>query len=609
MNKIFKNIIPVLLIFSTISNVFAQINVDEQLAAQFFHDKEFDKSASLYEKLFNKNPNTFYYSNYLDCLLELKNFKKAEKLIKKQIKQNPYELRYLVDMGYVYTRAENIAKAKKQFTKAIKELNANQQRIIDLANAFLLRNQTDYAIKTYKKGELLLQTLYPFNLKLADIYEDRQDYHNMINEYLNLLEFNPDYQEEIQNKLQISLAKDPDNKKNDILKKSLLKKIQKNPNNTYFSEMLLWLSIQQHDFKTAFTQAISLDKRFKEDGSRLFNLARLCASNKDYDIAAKSYEYIIKKGVNNYYYLDSKIELLNVKYLKITSSFNYTKEELISLENDYISILNEFGIRAETIPLIRNLAHLQAFYLDEVEYAKKLLNKAIAIKYASKKLQAECKTELADILLMSDDVWEATLLYSQVEKDFKNESLGHLAKFKNAKLFYYIGEFKWAKAQLDVLKAATSKLIANDAMDLSLLINDNIDEDSSTAALSIYSRADLLSFQNKDSFALLTLDSINILFPGHQLSDEVLYKKAQIKLKHGLYMQADTLLQQIVELYYYDILADDALFKLAELNEKQFHDKAKAMLLYQDILVKFPDSLYAVEARKRFRKLRGDSIN
>jgi len=212
------------------------------------------------------------------------------------------------------------------------------------------------------------------------------------------------------------------------------------------------------------------------------------------------------------------------------------------------------------------------------------------------------------VLLLSGDIWEASLRYSQVEKAFKYDEIGQEAKFRNAKISYYTNDFKWAQAQLDVLKGATAKLISNDAMDLSLLISDALAIDSNEAPLILYAHADLLVFQNKDDEAIKTLDSIKTLYPNHALTDDVLFKKAQIALKHANYNDAAMFYESILKDHGHDILADDALFKLAELNENQFKNIEKAKELYQQLIEKYPGSLYVVEARKRFRKLRGDAV-
>jgi tetratricopeptide (TPR) repeat protein len=587
---------------------FAQPETDEQLAAQYFQNKEFDKAEVYYEKLFVRKPSYFYYSSYLTCLTELKEYEKAEKIIKKQVKLNALTPQYGVDLGYLYTLQEENTKAKTQFENLIKGITANKQYIIDLANAFLNRDLPEYAIQTYTAGRKVMKGTYTFGLELAEIYEEANDYDKMMQEYVGLIENNSyTYLTTVQNLLQTAISEDPDGKKSTALKTVLLQKIQKDPETSLYSEMLLWYSVQIKDFESAFIQAKSLDKRLKEDGKRVFDIARLAVSNKEYDLAVKAYQYIIDKGTENYYYLNSRMEILDARYLKITESALYTEAELTNLENEYIKALEDLGKSAASIPLIRNLAHLYAFYLDKTNQADTLLAQAIKLPNATPKAIAECKIELADIYLLTGEIWEATLLYSQVEKTFKSEPIGHEAKFKNAKLSYYIGDFEWAKTQLDILKAATSKLIANDALSLSLLIGDNTDADSSTDALRVYARADLLLFQNKYDKALLTLDSLIAEFPAHSLTDEVFYKKYEIYLKKKNIDSAAFYLYKIVENYPFDILADDALFKLAGLYENSFKDSKKAMELYEKLITDYPGSIYVVESRKKFRKLRGDT--
>ncbi len=578
---------------------------DEQLAAQYFQNKDYENAVVLYEKLYKKNNNTVYYSYYMYCLVLLQEYKKAEKLVKEQMHNNPGNLKYPIDMGYVYSEEGDQTKAKRQFEDVIKDLPPDRMKIVDAANAFLSRGQTEYAVETYKRGNQIIGD-YPFHRELGYLYAQTGNYSMMVEEFLDYLDFDNRNMPVVQANLQNVLSEDHDNVVSQLLRTSLLRRIQKNPDKVYYSEMLMWLSIQEKDFKMALLQAKAIDRRLGEDGERIYELAGLCIDNQEYDVAIEAYKYILKKGQDNLLYIDSKIGILNARYLKVTKSYSYTHDDLLALEKDYKSILQEYGKNASTITVMRYLGNLDAFYLDKTDEATGILYEAIAIPNAAPERVAECKIELADILLFTGDVWEAKLLYAQVEKAFKNDPIGYEAKFKNAKLSFYIGEFGWAKAQLDVLKAATSKLIANDALQFSLLINDNISYDSSTVELAMYARADLLLYRNKYDLALATLDSIFTLTTWHPIFDEALYKKAEIELKLRDFDKAAKFLSDIVEKYPQDITADDALFLLAELNEKQFNNKDKAMELYEKILKDYPGSLYTVDARKHYRYLRGD---
>ena len=586
----------------------AQTAADEQLALQFYQNKEFDKALDYYEKLYNKKSPQVYYQAYLNCLLETKDFKKAEKIAKKQIKQNPEQVNFIVDLGNVYFRADDIEKAKTTWETAVKAIKYDDQ-VFAVANAFQTIRQYNFTIATYFKGRKISQNNYPYSFELADVYNLLGDRIAMINEYLDILETQDSYIQSVQNALQTSFANDADQKQNELLKTELLRRISKNPDKTIFSELLIWMQIQQKDWEGAFIQAKALDKRKKEDGNRVMALGQLFAQNDAYDVAIKAYNYVIEKGNEVYYYTNARIELLNVYYQKVVTKGNYTSADLIVLEKNYMTTISELGKSVNTILLLKNLAHLQAFYVNKTDAAKILLEEAIEIPQLSPTTQAECKLELADVLLMTGDIWEASLRYSQVEKAFKYDAIGQEAKFRVAKISYYTGDFGWAQTQLDVLKGATSKLISNDAMNLSLLISDALAIDTNEAPLLLFANADLLNFRNLDDKAIALLDSLNKTYPNHELADEIIYKKAQIALKHLQYNEAAAFYQELLKNYGEDILGDDAMFKLAELNENQFKNIEKAKELYQQLMEKYPDSLYVVEARKRFRRLRGDAIN
>jgi len=562
-----------------------------------------------FENLYSKNPSQFNYIYYINTLFELKEFDKAEKVIKKQQKTSPNDPQYQVDLGYLNIMQGDISKGRRIYENCLKELQPDKTQVYNLSNAFSSRRETDYMINTYLRGRQLLRDPSAFAFELAYTYESLGSNELMIDEYLNLITSNPQQMGLVKNRLQAWLSDDIDNSKNEAFHALMLKKSQQNPDEILYNELLLWHSIQQKDFPFALIQAKALDRRYGENGQRIFDLAALCVSNENFDAGIDGYKYIIKKNSNSELVMRSRIELINTEFTKYKNSYLQDKSQLLLMKRQYRLLLDELGKNTFTIPLILNLAHLQAFYLGETDEATELLLQAINIPRVPLENQAECKLELADIYLFSGEQWEATLLYSQVEKTFKNEPLGHEAKFRNAKLSFYIGEFGWALAQLDVLKAATSKLIANDALELSLLITDNIEEDSVTVPLSMYAKADLLEFRNHDSDALAVLDSMSSLFPMHSISDNVLFKKAEIFAKNGKFDIAAANYSEIIEKYPYDLLADDAMYKLAGLYENHLNNKGKAMELYEKILTQYPGSLYVVDARKHFRALRNDPVN
>ncbi|MBE9468945.1 MAG: hypothetical protein IMY72_11600 [Bacteroidetes bacterium] len=581
---------------------------DTQLAYKYYRSNEFEKATVLYKKLFEQNKSSVYYRYYVNCLIALQDYELAEKVIKKQLKKKHNKLPYYIELGSLYKLQNKISKAKDRYDYVIKKLPSNENQISIIANKFIVKREYEYAEKSYLRGRKLLNDKDLFNFELANLYYYQRNYAKMIEQYLDMLSISEMYLQTVQNRLQSAVYDDVDNDLRDLLKSALIRRIQKQANKTVFNELLIWLYIQEKDFENAMVQAKALDLRRNENGERLVALARLSNSNDNYQVAVNAYQYVVDKGVNFGYYLIAKKEQVEVLYKKITSNNNFQSNDLLSLENNFINTIFILGDNEESIELSIKLAHLQAFYLDEFEKAIVTLNNSLKIRRADSRLLAKCKLELADVYLYSGDMWNATLTYAQVERSNKNNPIGYEAKFRKSKLAYYIGDFKWAQAQLDVLKASTSKLIANDACQLSLLIADNSDTGSINISLEMYARADLLVFRNKDSLAILTIDSILSQFPTNSIIDDAIYKKATIYLNNKQYIKAVENFKKIVDNYSFDVWADYALFNLAQIYDKHLINKEKAQQLYKKILIDYQGSIYVIQARKRFRLLRGDIV-
>lgn len=582
----------------------AQQSPDEALAIQYFQTGEFDKAALIYEKLFNRTKNISYYDPYFISLLKTKKYDEAEDLTKRLIKSNPGNYTYAVDLGRIYQERGEREKSVEWFNKLVRDLPANEFAIKDLAITFYRAEAYDFSVRALLNGRKLVNDENAFSYDLLNLYRYRKDKPMLIQEYLVLINTNPDILAQAQNVLSTVLEDKTDY---DLLKTALLRRLQKEPQNIAFTELLTWQYIQQKDFDMAVRQTLALDRRLKDDGNRVFELSRILLSNLAYDQTVEALNYIVAKGDNNRFYIPAKIDLLNAKTKQLTSN-KFTRAELLTLEGDYLSLLNEFGRNSGTSFAIRQLANLQAFYLQKPAEAAEQLAKMMELPGIPAIIIAPAKLELGDIYILSGEVWEAALLYGQVEKQFTNEPFGQEAKYKNAKLSYFQGDYIWSKAQLDVLKSSTSQLIANDALNLSLLISDNLQNENDTAALKKYSYADLLIFKNQPEQALAILDSMNILYPGNSLADDILMAKSRIFLKSNEIDQAVIQLQAIMDKYTSDLWGDDAIFMLADIYENKLNQPGKALELYQKIITDFPGSLYVIEARKRFRVLRGDKL-
>jgi len=576
---------------------------DLLLARQYAASGEKDKASQIYQKLY-KQDNEAYFKAYCYSLISLKKLDEAENLAKKMLKKHPGNIDYIITLGSIYTEKGDLPKAESAYKEILKGVPPDEAQISNIANQLYQAGNTDYAIKVFLQGRSTLHNEQLFTMPLISMYRFQREKILMAGEYLNMLITNPDYLYQAQNNLASQFDGPADY---EVFKGLLLEKIQKNPQALVFIQLLTWQYLQQKEYELALNQVIALSKRQKDNGEQVYQLCQTLIGDEEYDAAIRGYNFIISKGKEQEYYIPSRIELLNTKNLKVTSG-KYQQQDLISLEKDYQDLLAEFGRNSSTAFAMQKLARLQAFKLYKTAEAEKLLEQAVQVQGIQSKLLADCKMDLGDIYLLNNQPWEATLLYSQVEKAFPNTNTAQEAKYRNARLAYFTGDFNWAKAQLDVLKAATSQLIANDALNLSLLITDNTTFDTTGNALKMYARADFLIYKEQTDRALITLDSINRVYPGNTLADDILMAKARIFIQQKQYAAAIIPLQKILDEHPNELWADDAVFMMADLYENHLNNQPKAQTLYQKIITDYPSSLWINQARKKFRALRGDQL-
>jgi tetratricopeptide (TPR) repeat protein len=578
---------------------------DQQLAQHYYSNGEYDKALMYYEKMYESDESKFNLTRYVDCLEQTGDIKNAEKTLKKAASKNNGDQELTVLLASFYENHDEVEKANDLYTELIDNLTNSSRDIIDLYTIFKGKSKPKMAFATLEKGRKLLKNSYPLNIQFAEYYGAQGETEKMINEYLDLLDYHPAYMSSVQRILSAQVDFTEENSKEyDLLRTALIERTQKKPNDLNYSEMLTWLFIQRQNFTAALVHIKAIDKRSNSLGAMVYDFGSICIENKDYATARNAYKYVVEIGEQGRYYMRAQSSLLNVSFLEVTTNRNFSQTELDEILTDYQNVLNRFGKKNTTLPVILEMAHIQAFYANKGTDAIVLLNEALEFSGLTDMQLAQVKMQLADIHVLHGDIWEASLFYMQIDKEFKYEVIGQEAKFKNARIFYYDGEFDFAQSQLDVLKQSTSKLIANDALKLSLLITDNYGLDSNFTAMYNFAQADLFIEQHRYEEAFYLFDSILAEFPAHSLGDEILLKKAYALQLKGQWNLAIQNLEKIVKYHAQDILADDALFQLGDIYQNHLMDNVKAAEFYRIILFEHKGSLYTTEARKRFQELR-----
>jgi len=600
-------ILFVLLVVVAISPAMSQGN-DHELANMYYTQGEFDKALGYYENLVKRSNNPFYIERYVECLVKTGDINEAEKQLKKIVRREPMNYQMGVLLGSVLEEADRKEEADKVYREMIDNLPSSSCAVIDLSNRFKSRSKFDWSLETLLKGRKLLKDRYPLNIQLAEAYGALGKTEEMINEYIGLIDYSVAYKSSVQNIMARYLSfEEGESEEYKMMRRKLLERIQKSPDEKVYSELLIWLYLHRGNFAGALIQAKALDRRYKEEGRNVLELGVIAKHSGDYKTARKAFQYVKELGEDKVYFYRAEKELLNTSFIEVTQNRSFNKEEISQTILEYETVLDRVGKNANSFNLILELAEIKAFYAGEPTSARSLLTTGLTIPGVAKMEIARAKLLLGDIEVLLDNIWEASLLYMQVDKDFKYDAIGAEAKLKNARIFYYDGEFVFAQSQLDVLKGSTSKLIANDAMKLSLLITDNLGLDSNYTAMRQFAQADLLLEQHQYERAFAIYDSVLTYYPFHGLADEVLMRKASAMQYQGRWEEAIPYLEKVYNLHGQDILADDAIMQLAIIYDYHVKDKEKAKEWYRKILFDYKGSLHVIEARKRFRELTGES--
>lgn len=615
----FKYLFIVLFSIVSVSSFFSQVStIDFQLAKKYYLDSDYEKAALYYEKIFKEPEHRLkIYENYKSTFIELNKFKEAEKLIKTLIKENPNKLKFLVDLGVIYGIVDRSDKKNQVFDKAIEQIikETSYDNAFDLGLAFEKIGNLEKALEVYLNFESKnLLNPFAFHSKIALIYNKTGKTNKMINTFFEMLDFNNKFLQNVQNGLVNSIDFQNNLKEKEILRQSIIEKIQANPKKIVYIELLAWFYMLNNDYENAYTQIKALDKKLNKNGSKLLELGNTALNNQDFKVAIKCFDDVDLKSNSLEYKFEAKNKKLFALKSKILYGNQIIQEELEELKANYLLILsqlnnskNVYNNSLRKYNLLLDLSEIEAFYLGDISSAKQHLNNAILIPRLKEKQKGNAKLKLANILVLEDNIWEASLMYLQIEKQFKDDQLGHLAKFKNAQVYYFSGEYDWCQAQLKVLKASTSKLIANDALELSVLISDNYNMDTSEVAMMLFSYADMLTFQQQFSKANILYDSILKNFKNHSLNDEIIFRKAKIDLKQHNYQKAIEHFKLLIDNYPNSILLDNSLFLIASIYEEKIKDFDQAKKYFKTILFDHKGSLYAAESRKRFRKLAGST--
>jgi predicted Zn-dependent protease len=593
------------LIFSYSALVAQTSDEQNQLALLYFSRGEYEKAIPLYEQLYAKNHSSIYFDYCIRAHSALKQYDKAIALTKEQLKLFPQQVHYTATLARLYEESNQAKQAEEIYQKMVKHSAKTAGEYAETGRALAENKKYDYALAVYDAGLKKFSLSEDLQRAKMELLLRQGDYENLTKTCVELLQNDESFLPTAENYIQAVFAKNTAQSLQTACQTIVEQAAVKNAHVPALQDLLVWMYVQQNNFKRAFVFAKSLDMRYKETGERVYELGETALSNEQYNLASDCFSYIVEKGNHTHLYNPALTKLLDISYKQLFAHATPTAAQVQQLEKQYEKALEELGTTTETMNVMRTLAHIQAFYLHKTEQALALLQTAETLPGAAYSDRAQCALEKADVYLFAGDIWTANMLYAKIALDYKSNDIGNEARLKQAQVAYYTSQFSYAQALLDVLKASTSKLIANNAFELSQLISDNTitDEDSSHYALQLFAKADLALYQNKPAQARLYLDSIQSEFLYHSLTDDVLMRKALAAQAQNDTADMVAHLTAITQQYSYDVYADNAYFMLAEYYQNTAKNSAKAKELYKILMLDYPQSYYCTIARKRFREL------
>ncbi|WP_339887286.1 tetratricopeptide repeat protein [uncultured Flavobacterium sp.] len=571
----------------------------EQLAYNYFDRGEFDKAITLLEEIVVKQPgNPAFFQKMIECYQQLKQYDKAETAILYKMKISKTPTLY-VELGYNFQLQKNEAKATENYNLAIEQVVLQSNYAYSVASVFEQKTLLDWAIKAYEVGKLGNPNLN-FDYQVALLNGQMGNLDLMVEKLLDYSFSNQNNTPLVQNQLTRFISEDTEGNFTEYIKKSLLLRVQKNQD-IYWNQFLSWYFMQQKEYGKAFTQEKAIYKRNPEGFYNIVNLAKFAMEEKENETAKTIFQFILENTQ------DYGLQIMAHDFLISMQIEESSEKEYSTIQQTIEGLVKQYGISPYTLDLQLLSAHFDAFYMKQFDKAKATLDNALSLRLTPRQ-EAEVKMELADILVLDEKFNQAILYYAQISETLKNDEKSHEASMKMAETSYYKQDFDWALQQVKVLKQSSSLLIANNAIELFLLISDNSAEDSTRVALKAFSKADLLTYQNKNELALAQFLEILEKHKGDTIEDNALFKIAQIYEKKKDYTNALAYYKNILDNHSDGIYADEALFYSAEIYRKYLNENDKAKPLYEKMIFEHADSIHFTEARKQFRLLRGDAI-
>ncbi len=580
-----------------------------------------DAALKIYEQLYHgDSTNMIFFDALRRAYMQAKRYPDVVAMTQDWLKTQPNDLALIAELGRVYSYMSDDGKANAAWDRAIAISPQNENTYRVVASIMLEGRLFDKAVQVYLRGRKALGKPMLFAADLAYLYTTVLNYPEATREYLNLLKSDKTQFMFVEGHVAIYTVR-PEGLAAAV---SVVEQASKSdPDNAMLLDLLSWLYMEGRNYDKAYAIERAVDEKTNMKGNRIYVFAERALREHAVSAAANAFQTVISKYPS--FPLMPQAKYGYARTLEDSSA----KQDTFHLfrggavlpgtpasESEpafkgaiaaYRSIVNEYPnteIAARALLQIARLMYDRFFNLDEARSALETLRKQYA-SFASTATEGEFL--LGDVSLAGGDLSKSEASYSAVVKSHVGgRDMDDRATFRLAQLAYFRGHFSDATRALGELSKNPGSNITNDALDLLLFIQENLKADS--VALTQYAQAELLHQQHKLSESLAAAEEIRKKYASTPLIDETLMNIGDLFTEMGRYPEAVAAYDSLAADFPESIVLDRALLKIARIHERGLHDTAKAIEAYQQLLVKYPTSIYCSEARKQIRVLRGDTL-
>ena len=584
-----------------------------QLADSYLRAGQTDRAISLLEDLYADSPNTYaFYNKLKEAYESVKQYDDAIALVDDRLAQNRTAVRISEKARLLYLKGdEEAAFAAWDDALATAPDQATTYRIV--YQALVDARRFERAVDVLLEGRTQLGRPDEFRIQIAYLYSLTGQHTAAIDEYLALLADNERRLGFVRSRLSTFIQQD------DALTASIEgaeAAVRTTPMNLAYRELLAWLYMESEDYRAAFDVYRAVDRLQQENGRRLLGFARQAADAEVYGVALDAYDELLTRYPDAPVAPEAQHSLgdMHRRWAETTGErvFDDRGNRIAAPHYEaaadaYRTYLQQYPNRDAYPLVLRKLGRLQQDVFLRLNEAEAALREVVD-RYPDTDAADEARYDLGRLALMRNDLDEAQLAFSRLVERLRTGDLAEQARYELALLQFYEGAFETATTRLRTTNTNTSTDVANDAIELKVLILQNKGPDSLNTPLRQFAEARLEHRQRRFQQALTTLDSLLATQGQHPLNDEARFLRAAVLRDQGRADSAEAAFAELPLLFPQSPLADRSLFEAARLQEDALGQPESALATYTRILEEYPSSLLAPRARERIRALQ-TSVN